>query len=72
MNCTKRRIMVASALVFFFTWFMGSQVGWGQTAHTAKLMEEAKKEGKLFWYTSMAIDTSKPMLDAFLKQYPFI
>jgi iron(III) transport system substrate-binding protein len=36
------------------------------------LVEGAKKEGKLVWYTSMAIDTSKPLLDAFQKEYPFI
>jgi iron(III) transport system substrate-binding protein len=36
------------------------------------LVEGAKKEGKLVWYTSMAIDTSKPLLDAFTKEYPFI
>ena len=35
-------------------------------------LEAAKKEGKLVWYTSMAIDTSKPLLDAFVKEYPFI
>jgi iron(III) transport system substrate-binding protein len=40
----------------------------GQSA----LIEGAKKEGKLVWYTSMAIDTSKPLLDAFQKEYPFI
>ena len=36
------------------------------------LIEGAKKEGKLVWYTSMAIDTSKPLLDAYLKEYPFV
>jgi ABC-type thiamine transport system substrate-binding protein len=36
------------------------------------LVDGAKKEGKLVWYTSMAVDTSKPLLDAFLKEYPFI
>ena len=36
------------------------------------LVEAAKKEGKVVWYTSMAIDTSKPLLDAFTKEYPFI
>src|ERR1044071_7031778 len=40
-------------------------------SHTA-LIVGAKKEGKLVWYTSMAIDTSKPLLDAFVKDYPFI
>jgi iron(III) transport system substrate-binding protein len=36
------------------------------------VLEAAKKEGRLTWYTSMAIDTSKPLLDAFLREYPFI
>jgi iron(III) transport system substrate-binding protein len=44
-------------------------MAWGQPAD---LLQGAKKEGKLVWYTSMAIDTSKPLLDVFLKQYPFI
>src|SRR3970040_161668 len=38
----------------------------------SQLMEAAKKEGKVVWYPSMAIDPSKPLLDAFLKEYPFI
>jgi iron(III) transport system substrate-binding protein len=43
-----------------------------QTTSQPALVEAAKKEGKLVWYTSMAIDTSKPLLDAFQKEYPFI
>ena len=43
-----------------------------QTPSRAALIEGSKKEGKLVWYTSMAIDTSKPLLDAFQKDYPFI
>jgi len=43
-----------------------------QTTSQSALVEAAKKEGKLVWYTSMAIDTSKPLLDAFQKEYPFI
>lgn len=45
---------------------------YAQTSSQSALIEAAKKEGKLVWYTSMAIDTSKPLLDAFLKEYPFI
>ncbi|MGH7825337.1 MAG: ABC transporter substrate-binding protein [Candidatus Binatia bacterium] len=44
----------------------------GQSTQHSALVEGAKKEGKLVWYTSMAIDTSKPLLDAFMKNYPFI
>ncbi|HKA32122.1 MAG TPA: hypothetical protein VKH64_02840, partial [Candidatus Binatia bacterium] len=36
------------------------------------VLEGAKKEGRLTWYTSMAIDTSKPLLDAFMNEYPFL
>ncbi|OGQ19357.1 MAG: hypothetical protein A3C54_05385 [Deltaproteobacteria bacterium RIFCSPHIGHO2_02_FULL_60_17] len=43
-----------------------------QSEHTKKLMDGAKKEGRVVWYTSMAIDTSKPLLDAFMKEYPFL
>ena len=43
-----------------------------QSEHTKKLIDGAKKEGKVVWYTSMAIDTSKPLLDAFMKEYPFL
>ena len=45
---------------------------YAQTPSPPALIEAAKKEGKVVWYTSMAIDTSKPLLDAFLKEYPFI
>ena len=45
---------------------------WGQSAHEAKLIVEAKKEGGLVWYTAMAIDTAKPLVDAFERKYPFL
>lgn len=43
-----------------------------QSAHEAKLISEAKKEGGLVWYTAMAIDTAKPFANAFEKKYPFL
>ena len=43
-----------------------------QSPQQTALIEGAKKEGKLVWYTSMAIDLSKPLLDAFTKEHPFI
>ena len=43
-----------------------------QSSSQPSLVEAAKKEAKLVWYTSMAIDTSKPLLDAFIKEYPSI
>src|SRR5262249_3183858 len=38
----------------------------------AKQIEAAKKEGKLVWYTSTNVTESKPLLNEFEKQYPFI
>ncbi len=35
-------------------------------------IDRARKEGRLIWYTTMNIDDSQPMLDAFMKKYPFI
>ena len=43
-----------------------------QTPAQTALIDGAKKEGRLVWYTSMAVDTSKPLLDAFLKEHPYI
>jgi iron(III) transport system substrate-binding protein len=51
---------------------VGTDTSWSQTEQTSKVVEGAKNDGKLVWYTSMAIDTSKPLLDVFLKEYPFI
>jgi iron(III) transport system substrate-binding protein len=36
------------------------------------VVEGAKKEGALVFYTTMDIQNSKPLLDAFNKKYPFI
>ena len=53
-----------------FLSFGGS--AWGQADEKAKLLEGAKKEGKLVWYTSTNVTESKPLLDDFEKQYPFV
>lgn len=36
------------------------------------VVDAARKEGRLTWYTSMNIDDSQPLIDAFTKKYPFI
>ena len=37
-----------------------------------RLVEAAKKEGNLVWYTSTSVTESKPLLDDFEKLYPFL
>jgi iron(III) transport system substrate-binding protein len=56
-------------LLFFF---VTGQLAWAQNDDRTKMIEAAKKEGKLIWYTSTNITESKPLLDDFEKQFPFI
>src|SRR5207245_11218364 len=43
-----------------------------QSAHHAQLIEGAKKEGQLNWYTSMSFVYYTKYLELFNKKYPFI
>src|SRR4029434_121441 len=43
-----------------------------QDTHTAKLIDGAKKENSLVWYTSTSIEDIKRLFDVFNKKYPFI
>ncbi|MFQ5681700.1 MAG: ABC transporter substrate-binding protein [Candidatus Binatia bacterium] len=43
-----------------------------QSVHTAKLIEGAKKEKKLVWYTSTSVPDASALLKAFNKKYPFV
>src|SRR4029079_10701421 len=56
------------AIVFF----IAAAPAFSQTEDKAKLIDGAKKEGRLIWYTSTNITESKPLLDDFEKQYPFV
>jgi iron(III) transport system substrate-binding protein len=41
-------------------------------AATPDLIAQAKKEGRVTWYTTVSIPESKQLIDLFEKQYPFI
>lgn len=58
--------------VLSLSWTLVAQAVWGQTDEQAKRVEAARKEGKLVWYTSTNVTESKPLLDDFEKQYPFV
>lgn len=45
---------------------------WAQGGPDPKLVEGAKKEKELVWYTTMTLDQSKKVVDAFQKKYPFV
>ena len=65
------RAIEAALLASFLIAAFGSPAG-AQSNATAKLIEGAKKEGLLSWYTSMSVVESKPIADEFEKQYTFI
>lgn len=45
---------------------------WGQSEHTKRLIEGAKKEGKLLWYTALNINDATMLTKRFEQLYPFI
>jgi hypothetical protein len=42
---------------------------WAQSSPNAKLIEAAKKEGEVIYYTTMTLDQSKSVADRFEKKY---
>jgi iron(III) transport system substrate-binding protein len=57
---------------FFFAFFLLPAVSWPQSNPDPKLIEGAKKEAELVYYTTMTLDQSKQTVDKFEKKYPFI
>jgi iron(III) transport system substrate-binding protein len=71
MNACNRNTLGSLALSLLLL-ALGNDSASAQADPTAKLVEGAKKEGNLSWYTSMNVNESKPLADDFEKQYPFI
>jgi iron(III) transport system substrate-binding protein len=63
-----RRILIL--ILIFQIWFPINSNG--QDSHTAKLIEGAKKEGALVWYTSTSVEDISRLFAGFNKPYPFI
>ena len=47
-------------------------LAWGQADHTKRLIEAAKKEGKVVWYTALSIPDAELLTKRFEQTYPFI
>ncbi len=61
--------MSYSVLLVLFFFQLCASLAFGAEAN---IVDGAKKEGALVYYTTMDIQNSKPLLDAFNKKYPFI
>ncbi len=70
MSSVFARLVCVGFWAIFFS--LSGQPAWGQSDEKTKLIDAAKKEGKLVWYTSTNVTESKPLLDDFEKVYPGI
>jgi len=66
-----KTFLLLVAAIFFLTIAFPFRSA-AQDSHTGKLIEGAKKEASLIWYTSTSIEDIKRLFDAFTKKYPFI
>ena len=71
--------MYAFTVLWVFCWSFVLQINgsvghqaWAQSEHLSKLIDAAKKEGQLNWYTSMSVVDNTRYLELFSKKYPFI
>jgi iron(III) transport system substrate-binding protein len=59
-------------LLVIFTVLLNSRVAFAQSDHTTRLIEGAKKEGRLLWYTALNIKDADMLTKRFEEKYPFI
>lgn len=52
--------------------FLATGLSWPQASPDPKLIDGAKREGEVIWYTTMTLDQSKQVVDRFQNRYPFI
>ena len=64
--------MSRSMSVCFFLTFAIFSSAHAQDSDRGLILERAKKEGEVVWYTSAGLQDSNPMAEAFQKDYPFI
>ena len=60
------------SVVLFIALTYHSSVVFSQSDHTARLVEGAKKEGRLLWYTALNLQDADMLTKRFEEKYPFI
>ncbi|HEX2225797.1 MAG TPA: hypothetical protein VHM64_01570 [Candidatus Binatia bacterium] len=65
----KRSLQVLDAFIFFLLIMVTHARAQNPDP---KVLEAAKKEGQMVFYTTMTLDQSKEVIDRFQKKYPFI
>jgi iron(III) transport system substrate-binding protein len=68
----KQTVIARSEILVFLIFFICPGLSSAQERYDSSLVEGAKKEGRVVWYTTMNVSQSKPVVDAFRKKYAFI
>lgn len=68
----RHRFKLLFALYSLLVVWYQPAIAWSQIAPNPKIIEGAKKEGEIVWYTTMTLDQSKAVVDRFQAKYPFI
>ena len=63
---------VTTSFILLFAILFNSPVVFAQSDHTTRLIEGAKKEGKLLWYTALNIKDADMLTKRFGEKYPFV
>ena len=67
MNLVRSNLLLLACIVALLPGAVDSQEN-----PDAKLVQAARKEGEIVWYTTMSLDQSKQFMDRFVKKYPFL
>jgi iron(III) transport system substrate-binding protein len=67
-----RQSFILVSVVCTIIWQLQSLPAWSQSENAAKLLEGAKREGQLNWYTSMGAGDLTKYVELFNAKYPFV
>jgi len=70
-RCDTARLLIVS-LIYLICCIASDDSSLAQDSATAKLIEGAKKEGKMIFYSSLNIEDNNGLLKKFEEKYPFI
>src|SRR5215813_5842408 len=68
----KRLRVIESILSFLVWWLVGTPCVWGQSGHTAKLIDGAKREKEVVIYGTMDLRGANLLNDKSREKYPFL
>jgi len=57
-------------VIYLLCWFIPSSDA--QQSPDLKVVDAARKEGEIVWYTTMSVDQNKEFMDRFVKRHPFL